>query len=102
MINIFSLDNLCSSQPTRHIAHGCLPGKNIHYFLILRKMCTEKYRQLDKYESRYQPNAIKEPVCTAHSSSQANAASNGSERLLKPTSFCLSVIQVVWLRGLQR
>ena len=65
-------------------------------------MCSEKCQQLEKYESRYQPNAIKEPVCTAHSSSQANAAANRSERLLKSTSLCFSVIQVVWLRGLQR
>merc|ERR1712192_177712 len=63
--------HLCSSQPTRHVAHGCLP------------------------------NAIKEPVGTAHPSSKTNAASNCSERLFKPTSLCLSVIQVVWLVGLK-
>ena len=54
-------------------------------------------QQLQKYESRNQPNAIKEPICTAHPSSQANAASDGGERLLKATSLCLGVIQVVWL-----
>merc|ERR1719234_2944120 len=63
--------HLCSSQPTRHIAHGCLP------------------------------NAIKEPICTTNTSSKTNAAANCSERLLKSTSLCLGVIQVVWLVGLK-
>ena len=51
---------------------------------------------------KHPPNAIKEPISTTSPSTKANAASNGSERLFKTATLCLSVIKVVWLRSLQK